>query len=73
MAKELCGPDKKQQEKWEIDSAVDTLVRAAEIIEDKELLKKVTAAAKDKKRAISSIADLIARREEMSMEEDSED
>ncbi len=33
-----------QQEKWEIDSAVDTLVRAAEIIEDKELLKKVTAA-----------------------------
>lgn len=49
---------KKGYDDWELDSAVDSLVRAEEIKQDKKLLKAIQGRLKTKKKAISSIAEL---------------
>ena len=43
-------------EKWEIDSAVDTLIEAQKILNDKKLLPKVRKAFKERQRALAEAA-----------------
>lgn len=55
----------KEDEKGKVEDALNTLVKAAEIAQDEELMSKVKTLAGGKKQAIKSIADLIARRESL--------
>lgn len=59
---------KKKYEDYEISNAVDTLKRAEEIRADDELMKLVSKEAKKQVKAIKSIADLKARRDELDEE-----
>lgn len=55
----------KKIEDYEVDSACDTLMRAEEIKHNEELMKLVRKKLAKKQKAINSIADLKAAREEM--------
>lgn len=59
MMEEPSKPGKKKKiEDYEVDSAVDCLIRAEEIKENEELMKLVNKKIAKKKSAINSIADL---------------
>ncbi len=60
-------------EDWKVDDAVSTLMRAEEIKADSTLMAKVQKKIEKKKRAISSIADLKAARDEAYKEEDQDE
>jgi len=45
----------KLEAKWQIDSAIDTLLRAEEIKKDKNLLNKAIKAVEEKQKNISNI------------------
>jgi hypothetical protein len=64
---------KKGIEKYEVDSAVETLLRAEEIKQNKPLMVEVHKAMAKKKKAFTSIASLKAKRDEMFAPKDSED
>ena len=68
--KEMVHPIK-EDEKKKVQECLDVMLKAAEIADDEELMQKVSALAGNKKRAIRSIADIIARRERMNNSEDS--
>jgi hypothetical protein len=55
---------------YEIECALDTLVKAKEIEADKELMKKVQDLAKSKANKILSIADLKKKYQEVAKEEE---
>jgi hypothetical protein len=63
-----AGDDKKKIEKWEIEDALRTLMKAKEIESDPELFGLVKRLAKKQKSAITSIADLKSVRDMMDME-----
>ena len=46
---------KRKFDDWEISSAADTLIRAKEINQDKELMKKVDIELKKRKKAIDAV------------------
>ena len=46
----------KKIEKWEVDSAVDTLIEAQKIMKDKRLLPKVKVAFAEKQQAMAEAA-----------------
>ncbi len=46
----------KSDKEWEIESAVDTLISAQKILNDKKLLPKVKRAFKEKQRALQDAA-----------------
>ena len=48
----------KKLEDWELDSKVDTLINAIEIINDKTLMKAIDDRISKKQKAVNSIADL---------------
>lgn len=52
------GKKEKKIEDWEVQSALDCLIRAKEIQANTELMAKVKAKAKGMKAAITSIADI---------------
>jgi len=47
--------EKERQKKWEIDNAVDTLIKAVEIRKDKKLMSEVEREVKKKQNDISEI------------------
>jgi hypothetical protein len=59
----------KKYDKWEVDCAVNDLLRAEEIKANPELMKLVLEKMADKKKAISSIAELRAVASKKSKEE----
>ena len=69
----------KIDKEWEVDSAVETLLKAKEIQADSELMAKVKAKLEKKKKAIESIQDIKdlknanAEEDEDEEEEDSEE
>lgn len=46
----------KSDDEWEVDGAVDTLIKAQEILNDKKLLPKVKRAFTEKQRALAEAA-----------------
>lgn len=55
MAKPMvAGMSKRQIDDWEVESALETLLRAEEITKDKNLMTKVKALAKKKDKAMTS-------------------
>lgn len=56
--------------KYECEDALRTLTRAEEIKADPDLMEQVQKLASKQKKAISSIAALRGKREELAMEED---
>lgn len=61
---------------WKVKDALETLIRSQEICQDEELMKKVKKLAKVKKRAITSVDDLIEYRNDKygyKSEQDEED
>ena len=46
----------KKIEEWDVDQAVDTLIRAQEILNDKRLLPRVKRAFTEKQRALAEAA-----------------
>ena len=48
----------KPERKWELDSKLNTLLEAVEIMNDEKLMKEVRAHAEGKKKKIESLADL---------------
>ncbi len=60
--------EKKGLEKYEIENALNDLIRVHEIYENKELMAAVQKLAIKKKKAISSISDIRAASEEMAKE-----
>ncbi len=46
----------KKIDKWEIDSAVDTLIQAQKILNNKLILPRVRQAFKEKQRALAEVA-----------------
>lgn len=60
-------------EKYQVESAVDTLIRAEDIKQDPELMKEVMKLVDTRKRSISSIADMKDAARDMRDEPDDED
>jgi hypothetical protein len=52
----IFGGDKAEQRKWEIESAMSTLQRAADIQKNKKLMDDVKKLAAEKARELNSIA-----------------
>jgi len=53
--KKMPETEKERQKKWEIDNAVDTLIKAVEIRKDKKLMSEVEREVKKKQNDISEI------------------
>lgn len=64
---------KKKPEKYEIEDAANTLMRAEEIKKDKHLMPHVHAHLNKKVKAIRSIADIKEARNQMALNDNDED
>ena len=66
-------PTKKKIEDYEVDNAVDTLLRAEEIKRNEPLMELVSKKIQIKKKAINSIAELRAIKNEMKDSKENDD
>lgn len=60
MKAQAVKSPKDSEDQWQADSDMDTLMRAEEIKQDKDRMKKVGKRAGRKHKAISSIKDLVS-------------
>lgn len=66
-------PKTEKMDKYEIDSCIDTLLRAEEIKADKAKMKQIMPKLEMKKRAIMSMEDLLEAKAEVDSEDDGEE
>lgn len=62
-----------KMDKYEIDSCIDTLLRAEEIKADKKKMKQIMPKLEMKKRAIMSMEDLISAKDEVDAEDEGDE
>lgn len=72
MGTPVKEPEKKEFDRWEIDDAVRTLVRAEEIKADPKLMAACSKALAKQKKAIDSVDQLRKKAAELDEEEDEE-